>query len=106
MKQCTKCGYPTLNDNAKKCTCGATTEEFIHNPNFDNYGEYATSIENDTFPIFVWFAISIIFLFSGLFYYGDSNCFIFYIISLFSFVIGVLYALRMKYDLSDECDKK
>lgn len=112
MKQCTKCGYPTLNDNAEKYTCGATTEKFIRNPNFDNYGEDAmTSIENDTFPMFFWFAISIISLLAGLFYYyGDCNCFIvdtkkdrtaefhFYVISFLSFVIGVLYALRIKKD--------
>ncbi|MCT7910331.1 hypothetical protein N5912_00670 [Arcobacter lacus] len=70
-----------------------------------------TSIENDTFPMFFWFAISIISLFAGVFYYyGDCNCFIvdtkkdrtaefhFYFMSFFSFVIGVLYALRIKKD--------
>ncbi|WP_152632613.1 hypothetical protein [Aliarcobacter butzleri] len=34
MKQCTKCGYPTLHDDAKKCFCGGA--EFVHNSNFDN----------------------------------------------------------------------
>lgn len=54
MKQCTKCGYPTLNDDAKKCTCGATTEKFIHNSNFNNeirQDEINNVLNNDVYLI-------------------------------------------------------